>query len=369
MSHSLVVLCLALRFASALSEDDSTMDGTTAAFLNDTKPQSGNYAFYYSRVTDFVSLYGYGLVGILAVLGNALNIKIMGQQKDLSPYTYMTILAYCDLLTGLAMIWYAFSNCSFLQKKSESLARLSSHTAVPVYFLRDSFSLGATYLTTALSIDRLIAVKFPLKRSLWCTVRKARIVSLCLMVIGFAVNVHEPIRLQIIWIFDPTDGAFMPAMGITAAGRNHTLSVMVLYLTIVLKISLPLILMVISNAITLKEVGRSMKFREEKSSKSAAKGDSNQCLLITVGVITTFVMTSIPRAAYQFNLAINGYPKNLNKVMMYTAVFSELIMWSNSCSNFFIYIVLNAKFRQDVINLFGCQKKAKGEPLTSTSNV
>lgn len=325
-------------------------DGTTNF---DAAPESGDghISILSTHVIDMF-MYGYTIVGCLSVCGNTLNIIIMRRQKNLSPFTYLTSLAACDLLTGVAILWNSIFGNSQRHREHHYFALIFTETYVLVFFLRNSFASAASYLTTALSVDRLIAVKFPLQRSIWCSVKRARIISLLSVILGFAVNVLDVPRLAVVWDSEDT----LPRLTYTKFGVDQTVSTSILYVTMIFKISLPLALMAVSNAVTWREVAQSLKFREEKSSQSA-KSQSKELIVLTVGVIATFVITNIPQVVYKFRYAIYGYPQNLGGIMLFLSLSSELMMWTNSCSNFFIYLILNANFRQDASDLFKCQKK------------
>lgn len=279
----------------------------------------------------------------------------MGAQRTLSPYIYLMSLAVCDFLTGISMVVYrVFNNAAILYMFPE-ISRITSTMFIPLHYVTNSLATGATFLVNALSWDRLIAIRYPMHRSIWCTTRRARITSVLLVISGCLLNLDSFVRLRIAWWVDPETGSAIPSIGYTDIGRNPIVGDVSLYMKFAIKQIIPLSMMIVTNTLTLKELANNQKFRS-KSAQGHAKTDV-ACLGITVGVIVVFILTNIPKAYYTFHATINDYPDKISITTGIILSSSELLGWTNTCNNFVIYTILNAKFRDDLRHLLKCKKR------------
>ncbi|ELU11435.1 hypothetical protein CAPTEDRAFT_193837 [Capitella teleta] len=321
----------------------STLDGATSDWL----------FIYLGKISVAITSYGYIVVGGLSIAGNVLNAIIMGRQKSISPYAYLTAIAVCDLGIGFTLIWMGVVSNVELQRKQRFIADAAAVTSVAMYFVREWCDLSALYLTVALSMDRLVAVKFPLRRSGWCRVKTACVTCGVIMTSGLLLATHFLIRLKITWLPDVESGLDLPNMSYTRIGRTQVVNDTVLYASLLLKMVLPLAVMAACNMMTLRQIVRGEKFRMTSSATQKSRAATGtQCLAITVGVIVTYFVTGIPQLTFNVYVSIYGYPKTLTPSTAFLAMFAELLAWTKCCTNFFIYTILNRKFRDDLIDLF-----------------
>lgn len=307
----------------------------------------------FSSPIQTVSSYCYIALGILSLIFNTVNIIIMRRQKKLSPYIYLTSLAACDFLTGGALaLNKLFCNPGFINAVPRAGPAVGP-LLVPLFYVCNSTLNAAAFLVNALSLDRLIAIKYPMHRSIWCSTRRAYITSCFLIIFGFLIDVDYFARLVTAWYSDPDTGVQIPFIGYTEIGQQQLITDIVYYMKFALKQVIPLSLMIATNSLTLKELALNRKFRNETAGGKTL--NNIQCLRITVGVIVIFVVTNIPRSVYLFNVAINGLPSNPSVAVMVVYAATEMFLWTNICNNFIIYTVLNARFRHDVIHLLQCK--------------
>ncbi|ELU07297.1 hypothetical protein CAPTEDRAFT_195933 [Capitella teleta] len=310
------------------------------------------------KVTNAINSYAYVVLGFLAITTNTMNLIVMKRQPSVSPYTYLTALAACDLMTGLTMLWNGMISSVELQRISETVVMLMRKTFVASFFGRDCLSFASTLLTVALSLDRMVAVKFPLKRNLWCTVKRARFISVCLLVFSFLTNIDQPFRLTTVGIPDQISGKILPRVTYTPFGWRKDVTQAALYATLTLKMALPLMVMAASNTVTLRQIALSHKFRSQQAAKSGQSSKSgDQCLAVTIGVIVTFIITTLPRLAFKIVTIKKSSITSMASAI--TFVSAEVMAWTTTSSNFVIYCLLNDKFRRDATDLIGCKHSTK----------
>ncbi|CAD7002948.1 unnamed protein product [Ceratitis capitata] len=125
--------------------------------------------FYY---TPFLTIVG-GIGNILSII-----VFSITKLRKLSSSFYLTALAVSDncFLVGLFIQWLNFFNIDLYNRDylCQFLTFLSSWT-----------NFCSAWFVVAFTVERFIAVAFPLKRQSMCTVRHARIVILLLTLLGF----------------------------------------------------------------------------------------------------------------------------------------------------------------------------------------
>ena len=134
--------------------------------------------FYYSVMSRLI-LWGYiGLfVSILGIIGNIITIFILlsPPMRTVSTHIYLTALSCSDIIYLLMYIpsysmRYLINYRIYLQRGPTSTfdIRLAQ---VPLTFLYNIILFSNIYITIAVSIDRLISVKYPLKAKQFVTQR------------------------------------------------------------------------------------------------------------------------------------------------------------------------------------------------------
>ena len=308
-------------------------------------------------------------MGILSIPLNIFNIIIMSRQRNLSPYTYLTVLAVCDLLTGVLFVYNGLLRSPSLLRIHRNIRLLGYHTQLPAYFLRSWLSTSASYIVNALGVDRLIVVAFPMQRTRWCTPKIARIVSCILCLSGFIPNFHLLLRYNMIWIPDPQTGLFMPLWALSSVGRDPLVKDVTSYGKFILRQVIPLFLMIFTSSWTMKCIIRSMRFRQR--SASATKKQNVPCLGLTLVVIAVFMVTNFPLALYALDQSINGIrppPTSLTTAVFFALL--EILPWCNAFANFFIYTLMNDQFKRDFIALLTCARRQENsEKQTQLSDL
>lgn len=126
---------------------------------------------------------------IIGIVCNTLIVVIMRRRRmsHLSTCYYMGILAIADisvLLLGFSVMWLYFVN------RKWSLVLQSTYTCKFLSLLFYTVADVSVWIVCMMSIDRCIAVTRPLHASSICTVRRARICVMTLVVFILLINIH-----------------------------------------------------------------------------------------------------------------------------------------------------------------------------------
>ncbi|ELT88864.1 hypothetical protein CAPTEDRAFT_190676 [Capitella teleta] len=324
---------------------------------------------YLKKIGTMIKSYGHVTLGTLALICNILTLIVLREQKSLSPFVYMKWIAACDFLIGLMITCSGVMvNRDFLRSHS-ALREFTYWIQMPVYFLQSTFTSGAIYIAAALGMDRLIAVRYPLKRVIWCTTRRAHITSAILVMVGVIPNIQLVLRLESALFPDRTSGIMIPYFTYTQLGRDPTVTAFVQYSKFILKQVIPLVVMSVTGTWTVVIIFKSRRFQKQANIQKT--GNNLQCFGVTIGVIVLFIVTNITQAIFALDTSINGSNSMTFKSYSFSVSIirdlTKLLPWANASLNFVVYLLFNDTFRQTAIRLFCCRmKNRRNMPLSPT---
>lgn len=220
----------------------------------------------------------------------------------------------------------------------------------------------SNYITVLWTVERFIAVRYPLKMSSWCTLRNTQIVIAITTVVLFGINL---MYLDLSFPFVYFDG--VP----NCMYKDFIFDVWA-YFEVIVHIWVLLVIITILNGMI---VSKMRKIRKEFSamtnnSESSEKRfiENRQVTRILIAVATMFIVTQTPKSAlYILEIFIKYDPiKNLG-ITHKQAVGFHIIVWIfetiaylNNCSNFLLYVVSGKTFRRALMQMV-CKCRA-GKP-------
>ena len=125
---------------------------------------------------------------IMASIGNSLSFVIMRRtsMKNTSAGVYFSAIACLDTMT----VYCSVLPFTIYYFNSVDLQTLHPWSCKIIEFMLLICSDIAIWLLVAVTVDRFIAVKYPMKKSQMCTRKRAVIVACILPFISFLKNVH-----------------------------------------------------------------------------------------------------------------------------------------------------------------------------------
>ncbi|XP_059482678.1 thyrotropin-releasing hormone receptor-like [Neocloeon triangulifer] len=142
------------------------------------------YSTVLFEILDFLHVYYIPFIVVVGICFNALNVYVFLKThlKHRSSSYYLAALAVSDsgFLVSLGMIW--FGDSIGVQTFNRS------GWCQLVIYLSSTSSFLSVWLTVGFTIERFIAVQYPLKRPHVCTVARAKIVVLGLAILSLALN-------------------------------------------------------------------------------------------------------------------------------------------------------------------------------------
>ncbi len=296
-----------------------------------TSSLAANLPFYYKMC-----------ITVLGVLGNSTTVFVMRRTK--TPITSRIII-----------ISLAVSDCSYLifslpefvipLSLGKSFALLSLTACKFHIFVIFFFQALSYWLVAILTVERFVAVVFPLKSKIILTKNKVLILLSVLIFVYFAWSVFVAFDYKIFYVEDDA-GNLVPGE-CTGDRFYHIFKATAVFVDL----GIPLVLIVVGNisiCIVLLIHRRIQQFT------GISQGQENKLFLTTFSVSLAFVVFNTPFTLY-FTLGRQILDKTVftNWLNPYFLV-SDCLAFTNFGINFFLYIAVTQSFRNEIRKI--CRK-------------
>ena len=295
-----------------------------------------------SWIPPFILLFG--------VPGNVVAAVVMSRRRmrRTPSALYLIAVAVADnvvLLIGLAPRWVLYLIHERLSSQDVWFYRWRKY----VYHSSGDVSV---WLLTAFTVDRFIAVCFPLRVRSLCTHKRIRTVTACVTLLALSWN------LQFFWIFGVINGQDVDSnqttccnkVGFTPAHEYYARNVRPWIVNAYYNI-LPFLIMLFSNL----AICRVMCMRRLGLNIAANHDDAKQLSSMTcmaVGVSLAFLVLTTPAViVYAIMLRV---PQDSASRAPYAVAHAvcDLLMFTNHAVNFYLYCLSGSRFRQELKTLF-----------------
>lgn len=314
----------------------------------------------YMRPNRFLRIYVPPVLLVLGTIGNLLSFIIMAKNMlKISTYSYLAVLAVMDLMVlyiGLLRMWVG--------NFSPDLQHSSNLLCKTVTFLGYVSSVTSVWLIIAVTIERFIAVKFPLRAPRMCNVTRARIVIITVVSAICILNSH---------IFWTVELRYISHNGTVSsecdASYDHIVLVKAVWPWVDAAVYsfVPFVIITILNILIVRQVlyarERRTKMQNMELTANFLRPNKSQkrqnesskkltCMLLAVSF--TFLLTTLPMNMLQIVTVFVGSEDDSNTYMKRFAQLTlartvvELLMYVNHSVNFFLYCATGRKFRRQV---------------------
>ncbi|XP_034839526.1 allatostatin-A receptor [Maniola hyperantus] len=288
-------------------------------------------------VTEVVStLYVYytPLLVLLGCVGNLLSVFVFRSSKLRLQSTsqYLTALALSDtvFLLQLLVPWLSATRVS----------GLFHYVGFCQFFVYLSYvtSCASAWLVVAFTLERFVAVLYPLRCNSMCTVKRARLVVLFLTFTSLALNV------PVLRFAAPRDGDCDIDREYLVQAERFNLA------DTVVSFTLPLALIIVLNACIMSGVCSVERARAATSGLAACPRSQQRVTRMLLFVSSVFVVLNLP--AYTIRVLAYAYGRNADEIGgRWTALqqISVMFFHTNFGINFYLYCLSGQNFRRALI--------------------
>ena len=319
-----------------------------------------------------INRYVLPVIVVVGVFGNLVSMTIMFQRQNRqsSFSVYLGSLAISDtcVLFESAYYWVMIE----IQRRTFT----DIECKIFMWTLH-TFQQSGCYLIISVTLDRLVAVRFPFRAAGWCRARRATIVSAVFFATMSAYNIPY-------LVFYKSDDVLV----CTLCSFEHAICIVRVLGTMLIGLAIPVVLLLSMNAVIIHAVCNSMKYRPghatdsdrqtsniesievdeisraqssqsvsfqsvRRNRKELSSQDRNLVSILLV-VSFTFLLLNAPpvaRAVTKYAYPIERTPRNLAFDVFAFHITNKLYFINNAC-NFFLYCISGFKFRRDFVRLF-----------------
>ncbi|XP_076451271.1 uncharacterized protein LOC143287210 [Babylonia areolata] len=176
-------------FSSSDYTWSTTDSGDTNTTFVQTEPESRDVLLM-RRISDALDFWVPPFLFLIGTITNTLVIMVMRSKdfRHMSTSFYMAVTATVDTVSLFTPLLphYLYVNFPHIFDSVRHVHVICSISHL-IGWMTSNFGV---FLTVAMTIDRTLAVQFPLKAPTLCTVRKAKIVTVCLLVFVLLMDGH-----------------------------------------------------------------------------------------------------------------------------------------------------------------------------------
>ncbi|XP_014681753.1 PREDICTED: FMRFamide receptor-like [Priapulus caudatus] len=305
------------------------------------------------------------IIASVGIVVNCLSMVVLTRKRMRSSTNcYLTALAFFDA----AYLMFNFSLA--LMHHEGFLERRSYIDYVPWGFpLTDLCSNTSVWLIVSFTVERCIAVCYPLRGKRMCTIKRAKWVIVGVFAGALACSLPTFFEWKTGPVEDAAENATYHAFYQSALSRNETYQRAFYWFTSLMFSLVPIVMLIVFNSILVLSVHQSQRQRRQLTSKGRGGGggssdnQQNQELRITIMliiVVVVFLVCQLPSAVLLIwskdipeRTARENLGIGLNNI-------SNLLMAINATCNFFLYCFLSDRFRRTFVQIVcpGCRSNS-----------
>ncbi|XP_052249794.1 sex peptide receptor-related protein 2-like [Dreissena polymorpha] len=292
----------------------------------------------------------------IGLVGNAISICVLTHKSMVSSTDcYLTALAVFDTLyiissftlslrhypavdeTILYQLWYPFGKA-----------------------LTDACSNVSVSLTVTFSLERLVAVYYPMKGRVLCTPKRAKLIASLVSAFAIMCTVPEFLEVKVVAVTERNTTVYTivdTEMANTVAYKLGYVNFVMFMFTII-----PTGLLFTCNGLLLKTVYRATRIRRSMTriptrQNNRRQNEQNRITLMLVGVVVVFLICQFPNAGLMlywtyircYSLNMTTYQHNAVRIAGNVV---NLLILVNSSMNFMLYSAMSTKFRRVFMRTF-----------------
>jgi len=303
------------------------------------------------------------IIGTIGLFGNVVTIVVLTRRgMRSSTNTYLTALAIADFIYLVCVFWLSLKHY-----RDQDLTNMSS-TAMAFYafyaytwpyslWLTDATTNTSVWLTVTFTVERYIAVRYPIRGRLLCTESRARRVIATVYLICFTATLSTPFEWTVVELVNPATNCTVLDVAYSSLGNDEIYQKVYYWFTSITFTLLPLTLLIIFNSFLIQSVRQSQKLRvlmTHPTSDREERAASNEIRITVtlIAVVIMFLVCQLPTAATLiYKIFHEPTPHEQYSLLALGNIFNFLVSVNAAC-NFLLYCALSKKYRRTFIWTF-----------------
>lgn len=294
------------------------------------------------------------IIMIIGVIGNTMTIFIMTQRRMRSSTNwYLAALAIFD------MCYLVFSFILSIQHYPHIHdAHFYFYWKLWPYLITftDASSNSSVWITVTFTIERYIAVCYPMKGKVLCTESRAKKMIIIVFLSSFLITLPTAFEWNIIEVVNSQNATEIRAV-YSELGLNPIYVSVYYWIVSVLFIIIPIILLAVFNAFLIQSVHSSKTQRKTMTRRRETGEQARQESKITVmliAVVILFLFCQLPTAVILLYGSFHHVEPGSNEDYLLRGlgnIFNFLVAL-NAAGNFVVYCLLSQKYRRTLLMIF-----------------
>ena len=298
-------------------------------------------------------MYGYFIPVICTtgVLLNIINISVFTRRTFTgSTFTFLAGLGVVDLLTLLLVAPIGAVRCDISPHPGENYLKrvYDTYVFLPV---ANSFATSSVWTTLAISVERLIILKYPTIANKVCSPCKARMCVITITICSFFMNFPYFFVRRIDNNFELKYTKFGTSYGFTVYSWIRTCFVKLI----------PIFTIAILNGILIHFVRKSRRNSGNNGTKFPSKSVRMQnrttAMLITIALILILCHVIDPLSQSGIYRSIFGRCSTNTNHYNFVRALSNCLETFSYATNFFIYYTFHQQFRITLLSFIRCRQR------------
>ncbi|XP_062571917.1 growth hormone secretagogue receptor type 1-like [Saccostrea cucullata] len=327
------------------------INGTKLYFSQDLEMEP-----FYALAIDLIR-YVLPIIIFVGTFGNVMSFVILVQRemRQTSTFFYLATLAVAD--TGVLYLsafktWFRVLTGYELLHQSDAACKI-------LIFLTHFFVHFSAWLIVAITVERFLAVWFPLRATTMCSLARAKFATAMIAMIFILINSH---------IFWTAELYSLPSGQVRCMSYAYQNLVCVVFpwIYLVLYSFLPVLVLLLFNTLIIVNLVKTKSLFQAMTKTDQQMRYDHQKLAICLLVISfTWIFTTLPRPLYQLLMKT---PTSTEKQAeaLFVRTLSFILMYINHAVNFFIYGITGQRFRMELKRLFLCRVHLRKPKVKST---